>query len=169
MRHVPQQDGQPLKRLHLFRLIRCLTLIDQVSSKHHILAIRTQGSTIFPCLHFLTPRLRLMVIWWVLTSHMMCRPRSLAPAGPSAAARPSAATAARAYGGARQVMRPHVPAAAARHGRTVLAGTAASRLSKALQDVPMLDATVKGGTSVFSRIITSGVYCELEITDCYWQ
>ena len=86
------------------------------------------------------------------TSHMMCRPRSLAPAGPSAAARPAAASAARAQVGARAVARPHLPAArrhlpaaAARPGRTVVAGTAASRLSNALRDVPMLDATVKGG------------------------
>lgn len=70
----------------------------------------------------------------------LCRQRSLAPVGPSSfAARPPA--------GAGQAARPKLPVTAARPGRTTLPGTAASRLSRALRDVPMLDATVKGESS----------------------
>lgn len=83
----------------------------------------------------------------------MCRHHSLAPAGTSGAARAGASFAARSGGTARAGPRAQKPAAAARPGRAALAGIAASRLSKALRDVPMLDATVKGEHLIQDELI----------------
>ena len=76
--------------------------------------------------------------------HSLCRAHSLAPAGAGTAARPGGSFAQLPAGAARAKPRPQPSVAAARPSKTALAGTAASRLSRALRDVPMLDATVKG-------------------------